>query len=105
MTTTAATTSIIVTNIISALVGMLIWERKGGDPVGGFLLGVFLGVLGLFILAVSEPRHKEIDRVLRRRGLVRCPRCAEAIRRDARSCRYCGHDLDAPSEVATEATA
>ena len=105
MTTTAATTSIIVTNVISALVGMLIWERKGGDPVGGFLLGVFLGVLGLFILAVSEPRHKEIDRVLRRRGLVPCPRCAEPIRRDARSCRYCGHDLDAPSEVATEATA
>jgi hypothetical protein len=105
MTITAATTSIIVTNIICALVGVLIWERKGGDSFGAFLLGVFLGVLGLLILAVSQPRQKEIDRVARRRGLVRCPWCAELIRPEARVCRYCGHDLDAASELAADGAA
>jgi hypothetical protein len=101
------TTSIIVSNIISAVVGMLIWERKGGDPVGAFLLGAFLGVFGLIILAVSQPRQKEIDRVARHRGLVRCPWCDELIRPEAIVCRYCGHDFDvAPSahEGATSAS-
>ena len=61
------TTAAIITNIISAFVGMFVWERKGGDPIGAFLLGAILGLLGLLILAVSHPRQKEVDRVIRRR--------------------------------------
>jgi uncharacterized membrane protein YeaQ/YmgE (transglycosylase-associated protein family) len=101
--------------VIGSAVGWLIGESKGraGD---GFLLGLFLGVLGWIIAAVLEPspEHKvEKARELAALasvapqpmpavrssaaappgGLRPCPWCAEDIKPAAVICRYCGRDV------------
>ena len=92
-TTTSVHDLVVVISLMGALLsgyaGMAIWERKGGKPGGGFLLGALLGVLGVFILAVAKPRPREIDSAARSAGLVRCPHCAELIHYQAHVCRYC----------------
>lgn len=54
--------------LLSGIVGMTLWKDKGGSPSGGFIIGLLLGVLGVFILAVATPGQKEIDRVARSRA-------------------------------------
>ncbi len=51
--------------LLSGFVGMTLWKDKGGSPSGGFIVGLLLGILGVFILALATPGQKEIDRVAR----------------------------------------
>jgi len=54
--------------LLSGFVGMTLWKDKGGSPSGGFIVGLLLGTLGVFILALAKPGQKEIDRVARSQG-------------------------------------
>lgn len=86
--------------LLSGSIGMTVWKNKGGDPGGGFIFCAFLGTLGVLILVLGKPGQKEIARVARSQGLSPCPYCMELIKREARVCRYCGHDVaPAPAGV------
>ncbi len=72
-------------------VGFWIGARK--DMAGaGFLLGFFLGPVGLVVIAVMPPRQDQHDRAARRQGMRRCPHCCEFIRAEAGVCRFCRRD-------------
>ena len=83
--------------LFSGYAGMTIWARKGGRPGGGFFVGGLLGALGVFILVLAKPRQTEIDSVARSEGLVRCPHCAEPIKREASVCWHCQREVTAPA--------
>ena len=51
--------------LLSGYVGMTLWKDKGGSPSGGFIVGLLLGILGVFILAIATPGQREIERVAR----------------------------------------
>jgi hypothetical protein len=89
-----------IATLLSGYIGMTVWKNKGGDPGGGFIFCALLGTLGVLIFVLAKPGQKEITRVARSQGLSPCPYCMELIKREARVCRYCGHDVaPAPAGV------
>ena len=57
---------------------MLIGANKG-DGVAGFLLGLFLGVIGIIIIALTAG--------------IKCPYCQTKIHKNAIICPKCNKDL------------
>ena len=65
-------------------------RRKGRSALAWFVLALFFPVISWIIVATMAPSVEAIAlRGLRDGSSRRCPNCAEAIRTDARICRYC----------------
>ncbi len=66
-------------------------ESKGRSWIGYFLLSIFLSpIVGLLFAWAANP---QLEKVAERKGLKKCPDCAEWIQQAARKCRFCGQDL------------
>ncbi len=70
-----------------ALLTSKVAADKGNDGVGGFILGLFLGPLGLVIAFVVDGNE---DKVEQQGYLKKCIFCAEMIRAEAIKCKHCG---------------
>lgn len=66
--------------LVSPLVGALIWQRRGGSGVIGFLGGLCLGP---FVLLMS----------LADSGKKKCPACASWIPKEAKVCGQCRQEV------------
>lgn len=89
---------------LCGLPSAIIYHGKGRSALVGFFVGSGLGIIGLLIVAISEPdrRRLEADQ-LASGALRRCPSCAELVRSDAKVCHFCQRDLPAempPQRVA-----
>lgn len=76
--------------LVCALLGLLIGQPKGKGGLG-FLLGLFLGVIGLIIIAVAKPAEAAPQGTATDR--IPCPHCAEAVLPAANVCPHCHRDL------------
>lgn len=65
--------------ILGALIGAAAAQSRGFGMASGILAGFLLGPLAVLMFAVSSDRLK-------------CPHCAEWIRREARVCPHCQRD-------------
>ena len=66
-------------SIVCALIGYSIGKPKGRS-VDGILLGLFLGPIGVLIIAVLRPLGKK------------CPYCGGILNKGATVCCHCGRD-------------
>jgi hypothetical protein len=111
----------LVIEVALAFVAGQVWRDKGGDYAVGFLAGLFLGILGLILVAILTPqaaltglaggRSVGIEPAQRppavRTGLAprepgsqahgpnsarECPHCWEPMRRDGSVCPHCGRE-------------
>ena len=73
---------------VCAVLGAVIGNQRTGKAKNGFFLGLFLGPLGLLMVALEKPDDEH-------QGLRACPHCAEKIKAEAKVCRYCSRDVAA----------
>jgi hypothetical protein len=62
---------------------------KGLSGASFFFIALFATPLvGILLALVAAPDR---EKAARRAGLKECPQCAEAVKQEARVCRFCGH--------------
>jgi phosphotransferase system glucose/maltose/N-acetylglucosamine-specific IIC component len=65
-----------------ALIGISAAQRRGFSIAGGIIGGLMLGPLAVLMYFVSE-------------GRIKCPQCAEFIKKEAKICPHCKSVLSA----------
>jgi len=81
--------------LVCAFIGMSIGKGKGKGGAG-FALGLFLGPIGIIIIALMKEDTAKVEAEALSSGEMRkCPYCAELVRREARVCKHCGKELTA----------
>jgi hypothetical protein len=75
--------------------GTLGWYIGGkkGQALGGAVISAILGPIGLLITVVSNSDKKGLERRALRQGMKTCPHCAEMVKKEATTCRYCQSSL------------
>lgn len=81
--------TLIFVGLILALADHIIGYRKGYP----FFRKSSLGVLTLPFIIMARPNLEGLAARQRRRGLRKCPSCAEWIKTEAHVCRFCGRDV------------
>jgi hypothetical protein len=110
--------------VVSYLIWAVVWGavcawlagEKGRDQLGWFVSGFFLAPVALIALAASPSKLPQQVVVMTTPNAERgatdhssapsvktCPMCAEAIRRDAKICRFCRYELTEADEAAISA--
>lgn len=80
---------------------MLVASGKGRSGCGWGLIGFLFGPLGLLAAAIASPdgevKAKQVERAgLQGGALIKCPACAEIIKREATKCKHCGTEITPP---------
>ncbi len=88
--------------LIFSFVAGAIASRKGRPSLLYFLIALALSPLvGIVIALAVAPNSAQLERRAIRSGRgKKCPFCAEVIKAEAKTCRYCGRDV--PVVPATE---
>jgi hypothetical protein len=82
------------------IASVIVAQGKNVNGCGAFLLGIFLGPIGLAIVLIL-PAHKAENKSSNHdlaQQTRKCPFCAEPIKREAIKCKHCGSQIEAVPE-------
>ena len=84
---------IIFLNIVWVVIATVIGSKKGKTGAG-FALGLFLGLIGIAIIASMQPNNAVlVQNQLQSGEFKKCSHCAELIKAEATICRFCGNNI------------
>lgn len=71
------------------------WKHKGLSFGLGFIISVILSpLIGFIIGLMKKPNIKEQERIKIQDGsMKKCPHCAEIIKSEAKTCRFCSKEV------------
>lgn len=82
--------------LLFGIVAAAIASGKGRSGCGWFLIGALLGPFSLVVALMPSAEQKDEQKAVAE-GVSdeyrKCPMCAEAIRKEAVKCRYCGSEI------------
>lgn len=85
--------------VVAALIGLIpaaIAQSKGRDFGTWWIYGAALFIFALVHSLLLQPSQGATDRKAIELGNLKCPHCAEWIKREAKVCRFCGRDVESP---------
>lgn len=82
------------------LLPAVVASRKGYDFGRWWFFGTLLFVVAMPRALMLRPDRRALERQAIQQGALKCPSCAELIKREAVVCRYCGREV--PREEAGE---
>lgn len=68
-----------------------IYKNKGRSAVTAFLVGLLLGPIGIILAAITPADRVGQERNALATGMKKCPNCAELVKAEALTCRFCNH--------------
>lgn len=81
---------------MAVLIGLIpgtIAKNKGHSFGAWWAFGALLFIVALPMALVMKPNEAGLVKSESEQGRLRCPYCAEFIRREARVCHFCGRDV------------
>lgn len=85
---------LLVLGAVLAIIPAKIAESKGRSFGAWWVYGFFLWIVALVHILVLDRTPAASDRRAIEAGNLKCPHCAEWIKREARVCRFCSRDVE-----------